>query len=319
MKKSLVITTIATVLVIVVALTTATFAWFSASSVTTVNNSFAVSASESAVSIYQWKPAEGATVGEYNASPLFENWALGLGSEYEWEYSGVSSSGNASTAYNLLMPNKEILGTEFAANTGVTADYDGLPSVPFIKATAGEDSATVTAVDQHPVAVRFRLMAGKTSMKIKATVTISVAAGATTKDFLAAQATRVVLIGKTESAATETTPNIMLVTNYYYTDTAGLTAGSKEPAVPASTLTTDDYTLTSYQDVATGTNLVKVLNPASITSTTSTSATAELEFAAEPTNALNCVLYIWFDGGVASDSAALGNVTINIDFSEVQP
>ena len=290
MKKSLVITTIATMLVIVVALTTATFAWFSTSTVSTVNNNFNVSPSDSAVSIYRWKPEQGGTAGAYEATPLTANWAIGAGGDYEWDYATATTAGSANDAYTLLMPTKEILGTEF-------------------ESSATEDK--VTAINVHPVAVRFRLMPGKSDMTIKATITVSVAAGATSKDYLAAQAARVLLIGKTEAEATEETPNIMIATNYKYS--TGVSAVD-------NVLTSASYSTTNYSQTLTGTDLIGILDTSVITSGTPAvnSATSALQFSADPTNALDCVLYIWFDGGTASDSAALGAISVNIDFSEVE-
>ena len=311
MKKSLVITTIATMLVIVVALTTATFAWFSTSTVSTVNNNFNVSPSDSAVSIYRWKPEQGATAGAYEATPLTANWTIGAGGDYEWDYATATTAGSANDAYTLLMPTKEILGNEFASNTGDTANKDGLPSVNFFRAqksNATQDK--VTAINVHPVAVRFRLMPGKSDMTIKATITVNVAAGATSKDYLAAQAARVLLIGKTEATATEETPNIMIATNYKYS--TGVSAVD-------DVLTSASYSTTNYSQTLTGSDLIGILDTSVITSGTAAvnSATSALQFSADPTNALDCVLYIWFDGGTASDSAALGAITVSVDFSEV--
>ncbi len=312
MKKSLVITTIATMLVIVVALTTATFAWFSTSTVSTVNNNFNVSPSDSAVSIYRWKPEQGATAGAYEATPLTANWAIGAGGDYEWDYATATTEGSANDAYTLLMPTEEILGTEFAENTGDTADKDGLPSVNFFRAQ--KSSATqdkVTAINVHPVAVRFRLMPGKSDMTIRATITVSVAAGATSKDYLAAQAARVLLIGKTEATATEETPNIMIATNYKYSTSSAIAVDN--------VLTSASYSTTNYSQTLTGSDLIGILDTSVIKSGTTAvnSATSKLEFSADPTNALDCVLYIWFDGGTASDSAALGAISVSVDFSEV--
>ena len=315
MKKSLVITTIATVLVIVVALTTATFAWFSASSVTSVNNQFAVSASDSSVSIYRWLPGENTAVGEFEATPLTENWALGATSDYEWEYTGSVTQGQTpNTAYTLLMPTAEISGTEFAANSDSTINKDGLPSVSFFrgqKSSATQDK--VTAVGLHPVAVRFRLMPGKAAMQIAASITVKVGDSATSKDYLAAKATRVVLIGKVEGGATEQYPNIMVASNYTYCTTAA--------SVDQMLTSASAYESTSYVGSTTGTDYVAVLNTDEITSGTvpDKDATATLTFGADPTKPLDCVLYIWFDGGVASDSAALGQVSIDINFADVTP
>ena len=55
MKKSLVITTIATILVIVVALTTATFAWFSSGDESNVTSSFTAQADNAAFSFSKWE------------------------------------------------------------------------------------------------------------------------------------------------------------------------------------------------------------------------------------------------------------------------
>ncbi len=52
MKKSLVISTIATVLVVVVALTTATFAWFTTSGVAETSSNFVVAQSGGNVDLY---------------------------------------------------------------------------------------------------------------------------------------------------------------------------------------------------------------------------------------------------------------------------
>ena len=116
MKKSLVISTIATVLVVVVALTTATFAWFSTSQAAVLTNSFAVATSGSGADIFRWNTEQ----NNYEATAASE-WEMGQYSNpYEWTTPGKAATGTsgAITGYNPIMPVDLIEGTEYDGSNG---------------------------------------------------------------------------------------------------------------------------------------------------------------------------------------------------------
>ena len=147
MKKSLVISTIATVLVVVVALTTATFAWFSTNSISETTSEFQVASTDNAITIQRWLPADSGVSGAYE-NPLTATWTIGDGSAPNYEYllTGTASvkgeGATASSAYSLLAPTAK-LGMTY--NTGSTK-Y-GLPGVYFFSAT--QNGSEITDLQQQ--------------------------------------------------------------------------------------------------------------------------------------------------------------------------
>lgn len=328
MKKSLVITTIATVLVIVVALTTATFAWFSTNAITQTTSEFTVSSTSAAITISRWKPSTGTANGAYEG-PLTSAWILGSGAAPDYEYAytnGGAVKGDGatpSTAYSLLAPTAEISATAY--ETG-NVDKDGLPSTLFATATSDGGKVTIGGTTLHPVAVRFRLSASQyKATKVVASIRISVPdSGATSQDYEAANAARVVLMGVNGDASVKH-QDFTIATNYnYITSTSSYATALKEftaagdTAVNSGTEVVGEGELTINE---TETAIVGVLNPELITqaqSSPSQSAASTIAFKAEAGVFYDCVLYIWIDGVVADDNAALGRFTVAVNFSGIE-
>ncbi len=307
MKKSLVITTIATVLVIVVALTTATFAWFSTSQAANITNEFAVATSGSGADVYRWSTVE----KNYEATPVAE-WAMGTYSgDYEWTTNvgkAISGTPGAVTGYNPLLPENKIAGTEFDGT-------NGLPSVTFLYADNQQTSGSATVPSDgfglHPVAVRFLLAPTYDKTQVTITATVSVPAGPSRADLDAAKAFRFVMIGKGNGAAGVAAQDFVFATNYKYL------IDSKTPA--QGTIGTADYvdagiTATGADNVATATEIVAVADNSTI-STTNTSVASTITFKATSSRQYDCVLYIWYDGTVVNNTTSSGTVTFNLSFA----
>ena len=324
MKKSLVITTIATVLVIVVALTTATFAWFSTSSTTQTTSNFTVSSTSAAITIARWKPGTGATNGAYEG-PLTSAWVLGDNSAADYEYAYVDGGAvkgegaTPSTSYSLLAPTAEISATAYDTSTD---NKRGLPSTLFATATSDNGTVTLGSTSLHPVAVRFRLSASQyQATKVVASIRISVPdSGATSADYEAANAARVVLMGVTGDPTTNH-QDFTIATNYnHITSTSSYATALKtftaagDTAVNSGTTVVGEEALTVNE---TETAIVGVIDPELITQygSPSQSAAATIAFKAEAGVFYDCVLYIWVDGVAADDSAALGSFTVAVNFS----
>ena len=305
MKKSLVITTIATVLVIVVALTTATFAWFSTSQAANISNEFAVATSGSGADIYKWNTVQ----KNYEATAAAE-WTMGsYQSDYEWSNPGKAISGTAGavTGYNPLLPVDKIAGTEFDGTTG-------LPSVTFLYADNQDTSNNATipsdGIGLHAVAVRFLLAPTYDETQVTITATVSVPTGPSRADLDAAKAFRFVMIGKGNGTATADAQDFVFATNYKYL------IDSKTPA--AGTIGTADYadagiTATGADNVATATEIVSVADNSTI-ATGNTSVTNTITFKASSSRQYECVLYIWYDGTVVNNTTSNGTVTFNLSF-----
>lgn len=327
MKKSLVITTIATVLVIVVALTTATFAWFSTSATTQTTSDFTVSSTSAAITISRWKPGTGAANGAYEG-PLTSAWILGNSSAADYEYAytdggAVKGEGaTPSTSYALLAPTEEISATKY---DNATDNKRGLPSVPFATATSDGGTVTIGGTTLHPVAVRFRLSASQyKATKVVASIKISVpGSGATSQDYEAANAARVVLMGVNGDASVEH-QDFTIATNYnYITSTSSYATALKEFTAAGDTAVNSGKEVVGEETLTingTETAIVGVVNPELITQygDTSTSAASTIAFKAEAGVFYDCVLYIWIDGVVADDNAALGRFTVAVNFSGIE-
>ena len=141
MKKSLVITTIATVLVIVVALTTATFAWFSAGTTSAVSSSFSAQADNAAFSFRRWI---GNDAYDVNSTTTIDFTDVSYGNETNHtNYAIWSSTGMVAVA-----PITEITTGTPATMTSANSNMKvlGLPGANFYSAQANGSNANVSAV-----------------------------------------------------------------------------------------------------------------------------------------------------------------------------
>ena len=328
MKKSLVISTIATVLVVVVALTTATFAWFSTNSVSETTSEFQVASTDNAITIQRWLPADSGNNGAYE-NPLTAPWTIGDGSapNYEYVLTGTASvkgdDATASSAYSLLAPTAKLNTT--TVNTATTK-Y-GLPGVYFFSATQNGSEITDLQQQLRPVAVRFAISANSfAKTKAVASVTVSVNAdGATPADFNAAQNARVYLECVPTDGATTDSQAIKVATTYKYVadpanayttqveDTITSTVGDAVESGAESAQTAEATTLVLD---TTNPSLVANVDTSIIKGEVTTSATSVV-FSMEQGAMYDCVLYIWIDGLTANDTAASGAFSVAVEFSGV--
>ena len=329
MKKSLVISTIATVLVVVVALTTATFAWFSTNSISETTSEFQVASTDNAITIQRWLPADNTNSGAYE-NPLTAPWTIGDGSapNYEYVLTGTASvkgeSATASSAYSLLAPTAKLDATNFNTASG---KY-GLPGVYFFSATQNGSEITDLQQNLRPVAVRFAISANSfAKTKAVASVTVSVNAdGATPADFNAAQNARVYLECVPQDGASTDSQAIKVATTYKYvadpanayTTTQGedkitSTAGGAVESGAKSAQTAEGTKLVLD---TTNSSLVANVDTSIIKGEVTTSATSVV-FSMEQGAMYDCVLYIWIDGLTANDTAASGAFSVAVEFSGV--
>ena len=318
MKKSLVISTIATVLVVVVALTTATFAWFSASQGATVGSSFTLASAGGGVSVYMWNATTGSN-GAYELNPASgtNDTPTPLGTyvgTYDWasgEAGGAFTAGegtNATTDYNPLMPRAQIGGIYDAAATVDTISTTqvstrGLPNIPFVSAQQSGTGISVQSITARPVVARFQLVAGFAQTDATITVRISIDEGSTSLDQTAARNVRFVLIGQQANRESigATHPDFIIGTNYNYIN--GATVGSvtgpdyQSVTIPANTENTRSATV----------------DPSTITAQSPSSTT--LNFSMVDSVPLECVLYMWIDGQNVTSLAARGQFDFAVEIS----
>lgn len=312
MKKSLVITTIATVLVIVVALTTATFAWFSTSSAANIDNTFAVAASGSGADIYRWSRKDNNYEGVATTT-----WELGsYNTDFEWTSPGNAITGTAGNVmgYNPLMP-QAILSNAVDGSTG-------LPSVNFVYAsnqqnTTNNPASIASDADSklHPIAVRFLLVPTYDSTTVTITAMVEIDDPTVRANIDAAKAFRFAIIGTPSSAASATNQAFTFATNYKYL-TNGFTFDTG--AEPDNTIDTSDYSDSGYVSTdagaaATATSIVSVASYSTMSSTT-TQLEQTISFQATSASQYDCVMYIWFDGSVVTNSTSNGSVSFTLGF-----
>ena len=341
MKKSLVITTIATVLVIVVALTTATFAWFSTGSETAVNSQFTAQTDASVFRMYKWQDTAYST----EANNLLDFGDVSYTSKTS-QYAYWSTSG-----MQAFRPIKEI-----DTNTIVTTAQNdtigglGLPGAEFFTAnTSGSTLINVAKVDyaklgapemggslKSPNVARFQLENNQdTPIAVQVTVTITPAGS--DNHVRMANAMKFLIIAKpidsngdgvseAPDAGDSSAGDIGFVfgTEYGYglqgynfssgdgtSDTTAIagsvTGTSKNQAGKINYVTPineNEATPRTY-------NFIDPTTFASVSGSTTAYNSAKLE----PGHSYAIYLYVWLDGTLASGSAAEGQVTFNIGFT----
>ena len=316
MKKSLVISTIATVLVVVVALTTATFAWFSASGTTTAVGDFEVSSAGGGVSVYLWDKNAGQS-GAFETSPVIGNFALGgYQNGYEWNApNGAAEGTTGAYTLNPIMPSAEIKGVRESGMLSGTTDTNNknLPNVAFVNGVLTADGVDVKSINARPMVARFRMAAGFATTNVTITVTIT-PADATDPSVQAAQSARFVLIGQRPTGTgDETNPDFQFGTDYKYITSVSGTLLEDNQYIAADGTAYTSVTFTDDADAAADGLVVKkaTTTGAGVSAGNPTSATNTMEFTMGNTVMLDCVLYVWLDGENASNSSSMGE----FDFS----
>ena len=316
MKKSLVISTIATVLVVVVALTTATFAWFTTSQESKVSGNFQISSAGGAFRIFPFDVTD-ATTGEggfsLNAVSNFDlveavgtrtyN-AAAMGAAVELEQGELST-------FNPSMP-RDVL--TWANNAGIT-----LPSTDFVAANANDAGGiSVTDIDCKPLVVRFQL---DTSVPEGAEMLIKMkvfSAQATDASLQTARSVRFVLFGLPDTD--DNSDAFIFGTDYQYMSSDTQETTYDNPTYNSVNVATE-YATGGDHVFNNGTALIKAISSDEMKGIASTDMTNGKEFTTDPISmvygdVMYCTLFLWFDGATMGDRAGDGQVTIEISFEQ---
>ena len=318
MKKSLVISTIATVLVVVVALTTATFAWFSTSQDSKVSGDFQISSAGGAFRLFPFdvtNATTGAGTFSLNAVSDFDlveavgtrtyN-AAAMGAAVELE-EGELSTFNPSMPLDVLT---------WANNEGTT-----LPSTNFVAAnTVDTGGISVTDIDCKPLVVRFQLDTTVTEgAEMLITMKVS-SAQATDASLQTARSVRFVLFGLPDTG--DTSDAFVFGTDYQY-----MPPDTAEQAYPTPTYNSvaiaDEYATGGGHVFNNGTAVIKGIASDDMKGIASTDMTNGKNFTTDPISmvygdVVYCTLFLWFDGATMGDRAGDGQVSIEISFKQQQ-
>lgn len=309
MKKSLVISTIATVLVVVVALTTATFAWFTAGSVSQATAEFTISTAGGTIQITPWDK----TQNSYAAAPYSGGTAMPLGGyDQSYEFSLAASNGatkdpstNALNGYKPLVPKEEL--TEEVTDETVTGEQ-GLPGINFINAQQQGSKINVINTDARPVVARFRLDTIKNTVNAQIVVTLEVPGGAPTTSYTAANNFKFVLFG-VSAAPGENAQSFTFGTNYSYV------TNQDDTEISAAGEVTPKYVPVKFTETLTGSAIEDAAEFGTINSGNNRKEVT-LDFKMTAGVAVDCYLYVWLDGQNATNTSSDGKVNFTLNFRD---
>lgn len=325
MKKSLVITTIATVLVIVVALTTATFAWFSSSNQTTATSSFAAQTTNAVFTFYPWLSNQ-------------NNYDYGNG-QTTLDFTTATDTSDASGKFGIFTTTdmKAYVPTAVIDATTpktMTDNWAGLPGEQFYTANvSGKElnNAYLTALKPSdnfsnggaPNVARFLLLNGKTEQK-KVDITVTVTAQGKTQDIGVADGLRFVMIGVPYNS--NSGQAFVIGTEYAYDgipESVDLTSTHTfTPEAYSSARTDADESEEGFVSSYNGfTGYAKLVEPVSVGVNTSgtntyTYTNADSGILIDAQKAYEVYLYVWLDGSVITDGSAGGAVSFAINFTD---
>lgn len=319
MKKSLVITTIATVLVIVVALTTATFAWFSSSNQTTATSNFAAQTTNAVFTFYPYQSNQ----SQYD----FGNGQTTL--DFTTATDTTDAAGKfgifTTTEMKAFVPTALIDASTPATMTG---NWSGLPGAPFYTANSnGNDlNNAYLAVNSpsdnfanggSPNVARFLLYNGKAEQK-KVDIEVVVTAQGKAQDIGVADGLRFLMIGVPYNGNSGTA--FVIGTEYVYdgvpdsTTIKNDTSSSFTPETytPANTASYGTFDATGYVGLQTS----KSVGVNTSGSNTYTFTNADSGIVIDTQKAYEIYLYVWLDGSVITDGSAGGAVSFAINFTD---
>lgn len=317
MKKSLAITTIATILVIVVALTTATFAWFSTSGDTKAEANFKAQASSANFALYKFESATGG--GAYS-----------LTSNSVIDFSEASATSPSASSFGIWTAENakayapvELIGID--TPTVISGnDWGGLPKARFYNA-ASENGTKLTDVVEvkydgtgsvgTPNVARIKLENFKDSvqkLKIQVVVDPNGTGEGTAYDLRMAEATRFLIVAKPVGGANGG-KTVVFGTHYAYGGVTG------EPGSLNGTVDSVTYTNTADTGYTTeGNNIADMHAPAKLGNT----ATAKAEYSSSAGNftlasgdELELYIYVWMDGPTAGTQLSNGTVLFTVNFA----
>ena len=327
MKKSLVITTIATVLVIVVALTTATFAWFSSSNETTATGNFTAQSTSAEFMFYPYL--------SNNSGYDYANGQTLLDFSTAVQTSDADRIFGVFTLENMkpFVPTA-IIGNSAAPVTIASGNWTGLPGEKFYTGTVSSDGKQLNSVYNSaqaysnyatagaPSIARFELYnptKGDAASAKQLDVTFSITGQGNAADIGVGNAIRFVMIGIPSvdgdvSEANADGKAFIIGTEYSY-------GGISLPITDAS----NNVALNTYNQAETGSYTSFVAdgykNLAEVTSMgTNTNGKIEYTFTdanlkVSPGASYEIYLYIWMDGATVKDGSRGGSVAIEINFS----
>lgn len=330
MKKSLVITTIATVLVIVVALTTATFAWFSSSSSNTVSSNFSAQTSNAVFTFYPW--SSGSSDYEYS------NGSTSIDFSQYTSIDDVAGKGGLFTVTEMkaYVPLKLIAAD---ASEVLTGNWAGLPGAQFYTAQQSptdktnlsnaaktpksygdtESGASLSNAGMVNVA-RFLLSNGKNEDK-NVDINVSITGTGNSPDIAVAEALRVVIIGKPTAENNAGAKPFIVGTQYAYDGVPSGVETTWNASFTAETYTTADNA--AYSTFAT-TGYVNLI--AAGTMNRDPAGTIEYKFPYKIADSnfsgisvkagtdYEVFVYIWLDGSKITDGGSGGAVSFSINF-----
>lgn len=323
MKKSLVITTIATVLVIVVALTTATFAWFSASSKNEVTSDFTAQTSNAVFTFYPWSSGN----NQYD----YANGSSSLDLTQFTTLDTEKGHGGFITRENMkpYVPFETINADTPVVMTG---NWAGLPGEEFYTAqdtngqltdayktptnSAAADVATQIANAGFANVARFELVNGKNVAK-NVDISVTITGKGNSPDVAVAEEMRVILIG-VPSADNTGAKKFIVGTEY---------KSGGDPADWSDSFTEGSYvsnTTTSYSTFTQGGGYANLITPNSMNRDPNGTLTYSFPYkiAASTFSGISIAagesydiyLYIWLDGSEITDGGAGGAVDLKINF-----
>lgn len=318
MKKSLVITTIATVLVIVVALTTATFAWFSTSDTTTASGNFTVSTGGGDFRIYTWEKDQ----NQYGIDPVYMLDLTSYGSGYNFDTTAMGQTLGAESKINPSMPISTLDGV-----------IKGMTAKNFMTGNQMPSSVNVTSITAKPVYAKFMLDTSLADTQLDITITIK--SDSPTRNMInAINNLNFMLVGKSAVDSADTQSFVLGTTYSYYSDgdyetNTELAVGEIAQAeydAEVKSQTVDEYATANLGGV---TNIVKKdvkadLEEVSL-ATFQTGVDGQTNRVVLNSGAINmelgteieCVLFLWFDGNEMTESASDGSFNFEISFGEV--
>ena len=333
MKKSLVITTIATILVIVVALTTATFAWFSSGDESNVTSSFTAQADNAAFSFSKWEGTDYAVTSSTTIDFTDAEGLYGTNPYAYWSTNGMKAVApineiNLSTVDTFA-------GSEVAGGMAGT----GLPGEAFYSAQAVAGNTSVNAIKyldpknlvyasgtalEYPNIARFSMTNIKDyTQAVQATVTITPTDPQSSNDVRAASALRFVIIAQPLSGDPT---GFVLASQYNYGIKNGGTDIFTGTTPSSQTATNATYTAVSTADED---GVKRIIAAKSLVGQSSAEYTllaaglpAENTEAASYDKAMMApgasyaiYMYVWLDGTTVGSSASTGSFTFTLSFT----
>lgn len=331
MKKSLVITTIATVLVIVVALTTATFAWFSASNETTATGNFTAQSTSAEFMFYPYLSNNDGY--DYTNGQTLLDFSTAVQTSDADRIFGVFTLENMKP----FVPTA-IIGNSAAPVTIASGNWTGLPGEKFYTGTVSSDGKKLNSVYNSaqaysnyatagaPSIARFELYnptKGEGASAKQLDVTFSITGQGNAADIGVGNAIRFVMIGIPSADGDVSEANtdgkaFIIGTQYSYGGiSTPITDASNNVALKPSPNTYDKAVTDSYTNFVTGgyKNLAAVTSMGTNTSGTITYTFTDASLKVSPGASYEVYLYIWMDGSTIKDGSRGGSVAIEINFS----